>query len=84
MMYQAIQLLGIIIAGTFVSPYMLLASVILSILCVLVAIRFLPGAREVKRLESNARSPIFEQFGSALTGIGTIRGFDKASSYVER
>ncbi|KAL9107927.1 MAG: hypothetical protein Q9227_007249 [Pyrenula ochraceoflavens] len=42
------------------------------------------SAREAKRLESNAKSPVFEQFGSALTGIGTIRAFDKSETYVER
>ena len=35
-------------------------------------------------MESNAKSPIFEQFGSALAGIGTIRAFDKADAYIER
>lgn len=77
-------LFSIIIAGLFVSPYMLLASVFLSILCLFIATRFLQGARELKRLESNTKSPIFEQFGSALLGIGTIRSFGKASVYVER
>lgn len=33
---------------------------------------------------SEARSPIFEQFGSALTGLGTIRAFGKAEFYVQR
>lgn len=42
------------------------------------------GAREAKRLESNTKSPVFEQFGSALTGVGTIRAFDKTETYVER
>lgn len=46
------------------------------------ALRYLAGAREVKRLESNAKSPVFEQFGSVLTGIATIRAFDKADVYV--
>ncbi|TVY89179.1 ATP-dependent bile acid permease, partial [Lachnellula willkommii] len=50
----------------------------------LTALRYLPGAREVKRLESNAKSPVFEQFGSALTGVGTIRAFDKTSTYITR
>jgi ABC-type multidrug transport system fused ATPase/permease subunit len=45
---------------------------------------YLAGARPVKRLESNAKSPVFEQFGSALTGVSTIRGFDKAQVYLER
>jgi len=42
------------------------------------------GAREVKRLESIAKSPVFEQFGSALTGVGTIRAFSKTDAYIER
>ena len=84
MMYQGIQLIGIIVAGLFVSPYILLASLFLSFLCLLIAARFLPGAREVKRLESNTKSPIYEQFRSALAGIGTIRSFGKVEVYVER
>lgn len=45
---------------------------------------YIAGAREVKRLESTIKSPIYEQFGSALTGITTIRAFSKASDYVTR
>ena len=84
MLYQVIQLIGIIIAGLFVSPYMLLCAVGLLTICLFVALRFLVGAREVKRLESNAKSPIFEQFGSSLAGIGTIRAFDKVDAYIDR
>ncbi|RAL62079.1 hypothetical protein DID88_002565 [Monilinia fructigena] len=58
-------------------------SSILLALCVYIAILYLPGAREVKRLESTAKSPIFEQFGSALTGVGTIRAFDKTDIYIK-
>lgn len=84
MLYQVIQLVGIILAGLFVSPYMLLSALGLLVLCLFVALRFLTGAREVKRLESNAKSPIYEQFGSALAGIATIRAFAKADDYVDR
>ena len=82
MLYQIIQLIGIIVAGTFVSPFMLLFAVVLLVLSLFVALRFLAGAREVKRLESNYKSPIFEQFGSILVGLGTIRAFDKAEIYI--
>ncbi|KAL8725121.1 MAG: hypothetical protein Q9166_007563 [cf. Caloplaca sp. 2 TL-2023] len=84
MMYQVIQLVGIIMAGVFVSPYMLLSALVLLTVCLFVGLRFLVGAREVKRLESNAKSPIFEQFGSALAGIGTIRAFAKVDDYIDR
>lgn len=84
MLYQVIQLVGITIAGLFVSPYMLLSALVLFVLCFLLASRFLAGAREVKRLESNAKSPMFEQFKSALAGIGTIRAFGKTDAYADR
>ncbi|KAL9583871.1 MAG: hypothetical protein Q9212_002450 [Teloschistes hypoglaucus] len=84
MLYQVVQLFGIIIAVTFASPLMLLSALGLLLLCLFVASRFLSGAREVKRLESNAKSPIFEQFGSVLAGIATIRAFDRVGIYTDR
>lgn len=71
-------------ARIFVSPYIILLAFILLGICLHIAVRYLNGAREVKRLESNAKSPVFEQFGSALTGVGTIRAFDKSSVYISR
>ena len=84
MLSNIMQVLEVIIAGLFVSPWMIAFALSLLSICVHYATRYLTGAREVKRLESNAKSPIFEQFGSALLGIGTIRAFDKAHEYVER
>ncbi len=84
LLYHILELAGIIIAGLFVSPIMLLFALLLLLLCGWVTGWYLSGAREVKRLESNAKSPIFEQFGSALAGIGTIRAFDKTDIYIER
>lgn len=70
MLYQIVQVIGIIAAGVFVSPLMLLFAILLLVLCLFVAMHFLAGAREVKRLESNCRSPIFEQFSAVLAGLG--------------
>ena len=82
--YRLLELVGIMVAGILVSPIMLAFALILLLLCGWVTGWYLSGAREVKRLESNAKSPIFEQFGSALAGIGTIRAFDKTDIYIER
>lgn len=79
-----ISLLGVIVAGLFVSPYITLLSLVLLLVCARYALLYLNGARPVKRLESNTKSPVFEQFGSALSGVSTIRGFDKAQTYIER
>ncbi|MCJ1390652.1 hypothetical protein MMC18_003513 [Xylographa bjoerkii] len=82
--YQLLELLGIMVAGFIVSPFVLVFALGLMGIAFFVAIRYLTGAREVKRLESNAKSPIFEQFGSALAGVGTIRAFDKTEEYIQR
>lgn len=79
-----LQLVGVIVASLFVSSYLVLLALVLLVVCLRYAILYLHGARPVKRLESTAKSPVFEQFGSALTGVTTIRGFDKTHSYVER
>ncbi|KAE8555903.1 hypothetical protein EYB25_000601 [Talaromyces marneffei] len=83
-LHDIFQLTGVIVAGIFVSPYVILLAALLLLACVWIAKIYLHGAREVKRLESNAKSPIFEQFGSALTGVGTIRAFSKTDTYIER
>ncbi|RMZ88221.1 hypothetical protein DV736_g4561, partial [Chaetothyriales sp. CBS 134916] len=83
-LHNFMQVLSVIIAGIFVSPFMILLAILLIGASIYYARRYLAGAREVKRLESNAKSPVFEQFGSVLTGIATIRAFDKPAAYVER
>ncbi|KAK3300114.1 P-loop containing nucleoside triphosphate hydrolase protein [Chaetomium fimeti] len=77
-------LMAVVVSGFFVSSYIVLLASFLLLVCLYYAIRYLNGARPVKRLESTTKSPVFEQFGSALTGVTTIRGFDKSQVYVER
>ncbi|KAL1961056.1 hypothetical protein VTO42DRAFT_4944 [Malbranchea cinnamomea] len=84
MLYQGLQVVGIVVAGVLVSPLLSVFAACLLTVCLYYAHRFLAGAREIKRLESNAKSPVYEQFGSALIGLSTIRAFDKAQTYVER
>ncbi|KAM7200448.1 P-loop containing nucleoside triphosphate hydrolase protein [Rhypophila sp. PSN 637] len=79
-----LSLMGVIVAGLFVSPYIVLLAGILLLICLYYAILYLRAARPVKRLESTTKSPVFEQFGSALSGVATIRGFDKSQIYIER
>ena len=47
------------------------------------ALYYLSGARETKRLESTAKSPIFEHFNAALQGVSSIRAYDKTTDYVQ-
>ncbi|KAI2641184.1 P-loop containing nucleoside triphosphate hydrolase protein [Xylaria nigripes] len=79
-----LNLLGVIVAGFFVSPVIIVLSFVLMSICVGVAYRYILAARSVKRMESITKSPVFEQFGSALSGVLTIRSFNKSQTYVDR
>ena len=63
---------------------MLLFAAIASISSVHFALKYLSLARELKRLRSNAKSPMLELFGTTLTGLSTIRAFGKVDIYVSR
>lgn len=81
---QVLQLTAILVAGVLVSPLIIVFACILLSICVYLARLYLPGTRDVKRIESVTRSPIFEQLESALAGIGTIRAFDMTDVYVQK
>ena len=42
---------------------------------VAVAARYIRASRDLRRIESTARSPIFSGYAQALKGIATIRAF---------
>jgi ABC-type multidrug transport system fused ATPase/permease subunit len=44
---------------------------------------YLAGARQVKRLESTAKSPIFEFFNATLAGVSSIRAYERSSDYID-
>ncbi|OJJ44596.1 hypothetical protein ASPZODRAFT_168311 [Penicilliopsis zonata CBS 506.65] len=80
--YKTLEVMGIMVAGMLVSPLLIIFATILLAVSLKLALTYLGGAREVKRLESTAKSPVFEQFGSSLVGLITIRAFTKADTYI--
>jgi ABC-type multidrug transport system fused ATPase/permease subunit len=79
-----LSLLAVVVSGFFVSAYIVMLASVLLIFCLYFGVTYLGAARPIKRLESTSKSPVFEQFGSALTGVATIRGFDKSQEYIQR
>lgn len=67
---------------TFISPYIILLAIPLLALSSLCASYYLQAARETKRIESIARSPVFEAFGSLLAGVTTIRASERTDAYI--
>ncbi|KAB8256824.1 P-loop containing nucleoside triphosphate hydrolase protein [Aspergillus pseudonomiae] len=80
--YKALELAGIMVAGLLVSPILLVFACLLLLFCLYLSNSYLAGARELKRLESNSKSPVMELFDSSLTGLTTVRAFNKADVYI--
>ncbi|OLN81740.1 ATP-dependent bile acid permease 3 [Colletotrichum chlorophyti] len=78
-----LSVLGICITAFYVSPLIIPLAFVLLLVAIYIAMRYLAGARPAKRLESTVKSPIFDLFGSTLVGIMTIRGADKAQTYID-
>jgi hypothetical protein len=49
----------------------------------MLAIGYLNTGRDLRRMESNSRSPIFSGFGELLEGIVTVRAFSAEQRFLE-
>ena len=47
------------------------------------AIGYLNTGRDLRRMESNTRSPIFSDFGEVLEGIVTVRAFSAEKRFLD-
>ncbi|VUC31561.1 unnamed protein product [Clonostachys rosea] len=79
---SALRLVGVCVATLFASRSLILPAVVLIGVGALTGGRYLAASRPLKRLESNAKSPVFELFNTTLTGISTIRAFQRSKSYL--
>ncbi|GIK00040.1 hypothetical protein Aspvir_004054 [Aspergillus viridinutans] len=84
LLHSGIMILGVIVAASVTSPLIVGLGLLTLLASWAVAYFYVTGAREAKRLESTARSPIFELVGSLLTGLPTIRAFGRENAYLTR
>ena len=60
---------------SFIFPYFLIPAFFIGYAYRELAIGYLNTGRDLRRMESNTRSPIFSDFGELLEGIVTVRAF---------
>ncbi|PMD43673.1 hypothetical protein L207DRAFT_422294 [Hyaloscypha variabilis F] len=65
-----------------ITPGFLVAGVFISAMYFFVGKFYLRSSRDLKRLESVQRSPLFQQFGETLSGITTIRAYGDERRFV--
>ncbi|OAR00271.1 hypothetical protein LLEC1_03401 [Akanthomyces lecanii] len=71
----ALSLIVTVVLIAAITPGFLIAAVFIAILFYGVSVFYLRASRDLKRLESVQRSPLFQQFGETLSGMTTIRAY---------
>lgn len=78
----ALAILVTVALITAITPGFLIAGVFISALYFFVGKFYLRSSRDLKRIESVQRSPLFQQFGETLNGITTIRAYGDEKRFV--
>jgi ABC-type multidrug transport system fused ATPase/permease subunit len=65
-----------------ITPGFLIAAVFIGFIYFMIGRFYLRSSRDLKRLESVQRSPLFQQFGETLTGITTIRAYGDEKRFI--
>lgn len=64
-------------------PWFLLPAFFIGLAYRQLAIGYLNTGRDLRRMESNTRSPIFSGFGELLEGIVTVRAFSAEQRFLD-
>ena len=77
------DLSGILILIMIIIPLVALVILPFSVVFYLIQKFYVTTSRQLKRLESNSRSPIYSHFGETLTGSSTIRAFGMEQAFID-
>ncbi|POR38233.1 ATP-dependent bile acid permease [Tolypocladium paradoxum] len=78
----ALSLVVTVVLIAIITPGFLMAAVFIAGLFYLVATFYLRASRDLKRLESVQRSPLFQQFGETISGMTTIRAYGDERRFI--
>lgn len=80
----AFEVVSYLAAVAIVMPVFLLGAVVLCVLFFAITLMYISTSRELKRLESITRSPIFGLVGESLNGITTIRAYGSGPRFFRK
>jgi len=77
------NVIGVLTMTAVILPWSLVVLLPVMFLYLRTMKRFVPASRDLQRLESMSRSPIFATFSETLTGVASIRAFGRSSELIE-
>ncbi|KAG5981015.1 hypothetical protein E4U55_003408 [Claviceps digitariae] len=78
----ALSLVVTVVLIAVITPGFLIAAFVIGGIFYFVATFYLRASRDLKRLESVQRSPLFQQFGETLSGMTTIRAYGDERRFI--
>ncbi|CAN1270113.1 ABC transporter C family member 5 [Linum perenne] len=79
-----IQLIGIVAVMTQVTWQILLLVIPMAVACLWMQKYYMASSRELVRIVSIQKSPVFHLFGESIAGAATIRGFGQEKRFMKR
>lgn len=76
------SIITIVILISVITPAFLIAGVFITIMYFLIGMFYINSSRDLKRLESVQRSPLYQQFGETLSGMTTIRAYGDERRFI--
>lgn len=76
------SIITIVILISVITPAFLIAASVISVLYFLIGRFYINSSRDLKRLESVHRSPLYQQFGETLSGMTTIRAYGDERRFI--
>ncbi|KKZ59025.1 hypothetical protein EMCG_00890 [[Emmonsia] crescens] len=82
MLHSLASVILIVILISVITPKFLIAAAFITAIYFTLGAIYLNSSRDLKRLESIQRSPLYQQFGETLTGIVTIRAYGDGARFI--
>ncbi|KAK5668380.1 Transporter of the ATP-binding cassette (ABC) [Batrachochytrium dendrobatidis] len=81
---NCISATGILCLILYATPQAIFSVIPISVIYVVVGRSYIRSSRELKRLDSITRSPIFSHFGETINGASTIRAYSAQNRFVDQ
>ncbi|RDW35808.1 P-loop containing nucleoside triphosphate hydrolase protein [Yarrowia lipolytica] len=82
MVQNFLACLATVVLITMITPSFLFFGIIIAGIYLAIGIFYLTTSRELKRLDSTTKSPIYQHFGETLVGVTTIRAYGDEPRFV--
>ncbi|ODQ68048.1 hypothetical protein NADFUDRAFT_76405 [Nadsonia fulvescens var. elongata DSM 6958] len=83
MIHSLLSAAAIIILISIITPGFLAAAVFIALMYWFIGVLYLSTSRELKRLDSISKSPIYQHFGETLVGVPTIRAYGDEKRFIK-